>query len=433
MSAGPAAATSNTQDLTSLQRMALRAMSRPSNYGMARRLIVAVSLAITLVCFTPLKGFAADERWVATWGCAAQLVEPLNMPPSPGLTQNTLRQVVHVSIGGKRLRVRFSNAFANGALTITSVHFALSAGADAIQSDTDHVLKFQGQTSTAIPPGEAMLSDPFDFNLAPLTNVAVTVCFGSAPRSITGHPGSRTTSYLLPGDAAGAVNLPGAAKTQHWYSLTGIDVVAENSSAAVVVLGDSITDGRGSTTDGNDRWPDNLAHRFFTNEPSHQIAVVNEGIGGNAVLAAGLGPPAIGRFDRDVLEQSGVKWLIVFEGVNDIGASRDSTVATNLAAAYTKFIDKARRKGLKIYAATITPFGRSQYSSPAHETARQTVNDWIRASGKFDAVIDFDAVVRDPAEPATLLPAYDTGDHLHLNPVGYRAMANAIDLNLFNH
>ncbi len=393
---------------------------------------VGISVAMALVCLASEKGFAADERWVATWGCAPQLVEQRNLPPSPGLTGNTLRQVVHVTVGGKRLRARFSNAFGDGPMTLAEVHFALSAGNGAIEPNTDLAVKFHGESSVTIPPSEAIWSDPFDFDLAPMMNVAVAICFGNTPMAITGHPGSRATSYLAPGDAVGAANLPGAVTTQHWYVLTGIDTVTDNSAAAVVVLGDSITDGRGSTTDGNDRWPDDLARRLFTNGPSTRIAVINEGIGGNAVLAGGLGPTATARFDRDAFDQSGVKWLIVFEGVNDIGASRDSYVATNLIGAYGKFIDKARAKGLKILGATITPFGRSQYSSPAHEAARRAINDWIRTRGKFDAVIDFDATVRDPSDPANLLTAYDTGDHLHLNPAGYRAMANAVDLRLFS-
>ncbi|HEY3854266.1 MAG TPA: SGNH/GDSL hydrolase family protein [Verrucomicrobiae bacterium] len=388
-------------------------------------------LAMALVCLARQKSFAANERWVATWGCAPQLVEQRNLPPPPGLAGNTLRQVVHVTIGGKRLRARFSNAFGDGSMTLAEVHFALSAGGGAIQANTDLALKFHGVSSVTIPPEEMVWSDAFDFNLAAMTNVAMTICFGKVPAAITGHPGSRATSYLFPGDAGTAANMPGAVTTQHWYVLTGIDTVADDSAAAVIVLGDSITDGRGSTTDGNNRWPDDLAQRLLTNKLPSRIAVINEGIGGNAVLSGGLGPTAMARFDRDVLEQRGAKWIVVFEGVNDISASRDASVATNLIAAYGKFIDKSRAKGLKVFGATITPFGRSQYSSPEHEAARKTVNDWIRASGRFDAVIDFDAAVRDPSEPANLLPVYDTGDNLHLNPSGYRAMADAMDLKLF--
>jgi lysophospholipase L1-like esterase len=375
--------------------------------------------------------FGAGDHWVATWGCAPQLVEARNLPPSPGLSGSTLRQVVRVSIGGKRLRARFSNAFGDGPLTIGSADFALSAGGSAILPASDRALAFHGLPSVTIAAGEAVWSDAFDFDLAALTNVAVTIRFGDTPSAVTGHPGSRTTSYLRRGDAVTALDMAGVAAVQHWYVLTGIDAAVGEGSAAVVVLGDSITDGRGSTTDGNDRWTDDLAVRLGAGKSWRRTAIVNEGIGGNAVLAGGLGPTAIARFDRDVLSESGVRWVIVFEGVNDIGASHDSSVAANLIAAYRMFIEKAHGKGLPIYGATITPFGGSMYSTPAHEAARQAVNTSIRTSGQFDAVIDFDSAVRDPSDPAKLLPAYDTGDHLHLNPAGYQAMAAAVDLGLF--
>ncbi len=261
----------------------------------------------------------------------------------------------------------------------------------------------------------------------------MTIDFGDTPATVTGHPGSRTTSYLQAGDSVSASDLPEAAKTEHWSILTGIDVAAKNSGAAIVALGDSITDGRGSGTDKNDRWPDNLARRLQADKNTADLAVLNEGIGGNCILHGGLGPTALSRFSRDVLDQSGVRWLIVLEGVNDIGGSRgtNSPVAQNLIAAYEKFIVQAHAHHLRVYGATITPFGGSFYDSPAHEAARETVNDWIRTSGKFDAVIDFDGAVRDPKNPMHLSPLADSGDHLHPNEGGYRIMADAIDLKLF--
>ena len=228
-----------------------------------------------------------------------------------------------MSIGGKKLRVRFSNAFGTDPVTMSSVHLALSAGGSAIQTDSDQALMFQGKPSVTIPAGESVVSDPFDFDLAPLSDLAVTIDFGDTSAAVTGHPGSRSTSYLQSGDAVSAADLPAAARTQHWYILTGIDVEADNSSAAIVTLGDSITDGRGSGTDKNDRWPDDLARRLQADKNTANIAVLNEGIGGNCVLRGGLGPTALSRFDRDVLSQSGVRWLIVLEGVNDIGGSRE--------------------------------------------------------------------------------------------------------------
>ncbi len=285
-----------------------------------------------------------------------------------------------------------------------------------------------------IPAGASVLSDTLDFDLAPLSDVAVTTCFGNTSTDVTGHPGSRTTSYLQAGDEVSAPTMPKAIKTVHWYILDGIDVEADNSSAAVVALGDSITDGRGSGTDKNDRWPDDLARRLQANKNTADVAVLNAGIGGNCVVHGGLGPTAKSRIDRDVLSQNGIRWVIVFEGINDIGTSRSSDsaqVATNLISAYEQFIELAHAHHLRVYGATITPFGGSFYDSLAHEAARQTVNNWIRNSGKFDAVIDFDAVMRNPRRPLHLLPRADSGDHLHPNERGYRMMAKAIDLKLF--
>jgi lysophospholipase L1-like esterase len=374
---------------------------------------------------------SGGQHWVSTWGCAPQLTEPANLPPSPGLSTNTLRQVVHVSIGGKRIRVWFSNAFGTNSVTIDSAHVAISAGGSAIEPSSQRALSFKGGPSISIAPGDSVQSDPLDFPVAPLSNLAVSIHFGDTSGAVTGHPGSRTTSYIQSGDCASCTGLPTASKTAHWYILTGIDVQADDSSATVVTLGDSITDGRGSTTDGNNRWPDNLARRLSTNAPTASMAVVNQGIGGNAVVTGGLGPTALKRFDRDVLGTSGVRWLIVLEGVNDIGSSRSQAVVTNLISAYEQFIQKAHEHNLRVYGGTITPFGGSFYNSPSHESARQAVNDWIRTSGKFDSVVDFDAALRDPGNPTHLLPAYDTGDHLHPNVAGYQKMAETIDLTLF--
>jgi lysophospholipase L1-like esterase len=248
---------------------------------------------------------------------------------------------------------------------------------------------------------------------------------------VTGHPGSRTTSYIAAGNAVAKASLEASATTAHWYFATGIDVVADPASSAIVTLGDSITDGRGSTTDGNDRWPDQLSRRLRQNEPTAKIAVLNQGIGGNAVLAGGNGPTALMRFERDVLRQAGVRWVIVFHGVNDIGMAADQSVAQQLIDGYEKLVAAARSSGIRAYGVPILPFGGSSYDSPDHEAVRQTVNAWIRAAGHFDAVIDLEAAVRDPNSPTRLLPAYDGGDHLHPNAAGYQSMAGSIELSLF--
>lgn len=378
-----------------------------------------------------------DGHWVCTWGCGIQLTEPRNLPPPPGLTSNTLRQVVHSSMGGDKLRVRFSNVFGTNDVVMNSVHLALNPSAHTsseIDPGTDTALTFGGMESTVIPVGKDIWSDPVAFHLPPLTNLAITIHFGETSGDITGHPSSRCASYLSVGDAVTATNMDDAIRTEHWYNIEDVDVLADQHAATLVTLGDSITDGRGSTTGGNNRWPDNLAARLHTNTPTAQVSVANTGIGGNGIFG-GLGPSVFRRFDRDVLSQSGVRWLIIFEGVNDIGGARGErnfTLATNLIAAYTQFAAKAQAKDIRVYGATITPFGHSGYYSPEHEAIRQQVNAWIRTNSVFDAVIDFDAVVRDPAEETNLLHAYDS-DHLHLNPTGYRAMADAVDLKLFSN
>lgn len=400
------------------------------------------SLAGLLIVLTggPPRTFAQDDHWVATWACAPQLTESHNLPPAPGLTGNTLRQLAHVSIGGKQLRARFSNAYGTNPIVMKAVHIALGVSAtatSAIHASTDRALAFRGAPVVRIPPGETVVSDPLEFDLPADTNVAVTIYFGETSRAITGHPGSRTTSYIVRGNDISASEMPSAVKTARWYVITGIEVLVNSASRAIVVLGDSITDGRGSTTDANDRWPDNLAKRLLTNAPTAGVSVVNMGIGGNAIFG-GLGPAAVDRFDRDVLGQSGVRYLIVFAGVNDIGGVSEVKVpqlTTDLIKAYTNFAIKAKARGIRAYGATITPFGGNGYYTPARETARQTVNHWIRTNAVYDGVIDFDAAVRDTVNPTKFKVEYYSGanasDWLHLNPAGYHALADAIDLNLF--
>ena len=398
----------------------------------ARKRLFTALLVAVLPSAIGVGAGAGATHWVGSWGCGPQLTERRNLPPAP-LANSTLRQFVHVTLGGKHLRVRFSNGFGTNSVTMKSVHVALAAGessaaAGSIDPASDRTLSFQGAPSVTIRAGEVVVCDPFDYDLPPLTNLAVTICFGDiSATTVTGHPGSRTTSFIQSGDEVSAPSLPAAAKAAHWYILSGLDVLADQTSRAIVVLGDSITDGRGSTTDRNDRWPDDLAERLSANPPTGSVAVLNMGIGGNGVFG-GLGPSAQARFRTDVREQSGVRWLILFEGVNDIGGGKSAQSLTN---AYARFVDQAHANNLRAYGATITPFGGSFYSSPSHEAVRQAVNQWVRTSGAFAAVLDFDAAVRDPARPARLLRTYDSSDGLHLNPAGYQAMANSIDLSLF--
>lgn len=400
-----------------------------------------VLLVLSICCV--LHTASATEAWIGTWATGQQLVEssnPNNNPASPYLANNTLRQVVHATLGGNRIRVHFSNKYTTtgGPITINSAHIALSANSSpvngAIITSTDTALTFNnGSASVTIPVGEELYSDAVDFNVPALSNLAVSIYFGAASSTnVTGHPGSRTTYYLQSGNTVSAADMSSAAKAAHWYILSRIDVWLDDSYGCAVTLGDSITDGRGSTDNSNNRWPDDLAVRLQADPDTVKVGVINEGIGGNAVVSGGLGPTALVRYDHDVIGQPGVRWVIILEGVNDIGSMNQT--AANLIAAYQQFIDKAHAANILAYGVPILPFKGttvSGYDTPAHQAVRDTVNNWIRTSGKFDAVIDLDAAVRDPADPNKLLAAYDSGDHLHLNVAGYQKMADAIDLDLF--
>ena len=377
----------------------------------------------------------SGEAWVGTWRTAPQLVEPYNMPPEPGLSHNTLRQIVRVSLGGDSLRLIFSNEFSKSPVTMHTVHIAHSLGGGVIDTTTDKELRFEGKPEVTIEPGTIVTSDPFYFEVKPRSDLAITIYFGDTSPDVTGHPGSRTTSYILPGNEVSSEDFSGAVTTDHWYIINGIDVMAPESAAAVVVLGNSITDGRGSGTNKQNRWPDELARRLQENPETRLVAVLNQGVGGNCVLRECLGPSALSRFERDVIGATGVSWLIILEGINDIGQAQGSDgseqVANDLIAAYEQMIDSAHSAGLRVYGATLMPFGESFYDSPEHEAAWTKVNEWIRNSGRFDAVIDLDAALRDPENPSQLLPEADTGDHLHPNETGHRMIAEAVDLNLF--
>lgn len=386
----------------------------------------------------------AKEVWVTTWGASQQIPEPQNALPSDDLRDATVRQIFHISIGGSALRVHLSNAFGTEALHFTAVHVAraLSPSSSAIDPGTDRALKFAGNADVTVAPGADYVSDPLQYPVAPLSDVAVTFHLDMPPDRETGHPGSRATSYYVHGDWVSAANFTEPKHVDHWYQVSAIDVQSVPDAAAIVVLGDSITDGHGATTNGNDRWTDVLAGRLQSTPATRNVAVSNQGIGGNHLLHDGLGPSALARFDRDVLAPAGVRWVIVLEGVNDLGGlarehevspAEHAAMVQRVIAAYQQIIVRAHAHDLRVYGATITPYVGSNFyhPGPLSEADRQAVNAWIRAAGHFDAVIDFDAVVRDPQHTDQLLPADDCGDHLHPSPAGYKAMAGAIPLNLF--
>jgi lysophospholipase L1-like esterase len=376
------------------------------------------------------------RRWMHTWVAMPQLTEPHNMPPAPftTLVDTTLRQTVHVTVGGSKLRVRFSNAFGGAAVPLTAVAVALPTGGQAgvagIVAGSSRPLTFGGRSSVVIPVGAQVVSDPVPFPLPAGGNLTISayLATGQASTSLTSHPGSRTTSHLINGDHHAAADLPGAVPVDHWYLLSGVEVQA--AAPGIVIVGDSLTDGRGSTTNGNDRWPDQL----FARHP--RMAVLNQAAGGNRVLNDGLGPSVLARLDRDVLATSGADRLILFEGVNDIGTAPATDadqrqVVADLLVAYQQIVVRAHAVHIPVLGATITPFGgNTGYDDPdgLRERSRQAVNDRIRRGRLFDKVLDFDAAVRDPAVPRRLAAAYDTGDHLHLNPAGYGALARAVRL-----
>jgi lysophospholipase L1-like esterase len=389
---------------------------------------------------------AQNLHWVGSWAASQQVPETQNLLDPELMRDGTLRQIVHMTVGGPQLRVHVSNAFGKAPLHLTSVHVSkpVSAAGAAIDASTDTAVMFNGAPDVTIPAGAEYLSDPVAFAVVPLSNLAISIHYDEPPAGQTGHPGSRATSYVVSGDAVSAANMPDAKTVEHWYQISGVDVVGTEKAGAVVALGDSITDGHGATTNGNDRWPDVLAARMQADKPTRTIGVLNHGIGGNRILLDGLGPNALARFDRDVLVQTGVKWVIVLEGVNDLGTlTRDhdasdeahAMLVKNIEGAYAQMIARAHAHGVKVMGATILPYGGSKYyhPGPQSEADRQAINTWIRAAGHFDAVADFDQLTRDPAQPDHMLAAYDSGDGLHPSPAGYKAMGDAIPLTVLAH
>jgi lysophospholipase L1-like esterase len=399
-----------------------------------------LSLFILTAGCSPIKESAKiaekkeTQNWTGTWVTAQMLVEPNNMPPAPGLTQNTLRQIIKVSLGGKRIKLRFSNLFSDQPTVLKSVSVANVIEAPAVDVNTQKILSFKGSPQVILAPNEEVYSDDLDFQLNSGQLLAITIHYGKVSSKISGHPGSRTTSYILEGNQVNNTSFSGAVKTDHWYTIMGVDINSVQESN-VVCLGNSIIDGRGSGTNKQNRWTDILAARLSASKSTAHVGVLNLGIGGNCVVRGGLGPTALSRFDRDVLSQKGTRWLIILEGINDIGGIRKAEdaalTAKKIIDGYKIMIDKAHSKGIKVFGATILPFEKSFYDAPYKQKARDIVNEWIRAKGNFDAVIDFDKEMASEIGSKTILSDMHDGDFLHPNEKGYQRMGEVVDLDLF--
>ena len=386
-----------------------------------------------LACMLMAGVALAGGHWIGTWGTAPQLVERHNNPPAPGLANNSLREIVQVSIGGKKVRLKLTNEFSTEATEIKAVELAIAktAGSSSeIDEATTVSLTFNGESGVTIPANGTVISDAVNFKMDDRQNVAITIHYGSASPSVSGHPGSRTTSYIKEGNTN---DFTSATKTDHWYNILALEVEAPETAGAVAILGNSITDGRGSTTNEQNRWADVLSRRLLANKATKRVGVLNMGIGGNCVLGGGLGPAAVNRYQRDLFGQEGVKWIILFEAVNDLGYARNGVqTAERIIEVYKKIIDEAHQKGIRVFGATITPFKGNNYYSEDHEKGRSTINTWIRTTDLLDGVIDFDQAVRNPQDPEAMQAQFlFENDWLHLNAKGYETMGNSIDLNLF--
>ena len=373
--------------------------------------------------------------WLPTWATAPQLVESYNNPPSPYFANNSLRQIVQVSVGGSQIRLRLTNEYGKQQIEIKSVDIAIakSAGSSSeIEDETLRVLTFNGNTGITMSAGQIVTSDPIDFNFGDRENIAITIHFGDAPSAdFTGHPGSRTTSYIATGDTN---DFTTAATTEHWYFINALETVKEDKNAkAVAILGNSITDGLGSTTNEQNRWTDVLSNRLLSNELTKNISVLNMGIGGNCVISGGKGPSASSRYMRDLFSYENVGFIILFEGVNDLGYSGNGEKTANtIISIYKQIIREAHKRGIFVYAATIMPFKNNGYYTADHEKGRQVLNEWIRNGGEVDGVIDFDKVMRSESDVEALNPDYlFENDWLHPNAEGHRAMGESVDVDLF--
>jgi len=433
------------------------------NRSLLRGLLLLFASAIASAAAPP-------DHWVGTWAAAPvassnirratpstsagapPTTSPAAPPPSQasntdvpklsdqnfGAADTTFREIVHVSLGGPMVRVVLSNEFGSDPLTVGAAHIAVSQGNSIINLVTAGSLTFSGHISATIPPGALVVSDPVAMKLPAGADLAVSLFIPAQPMSVvTQHGFADQTSYTAPGNVVGAKALEDPSELKSWPFLKGVDVLIGGDSGAIVAFGDSITDGALSTPNANARWPDVLARRLQADKKTAGLAVLNQGIGGNRVLHDGTGPSALARFDRDVVAQAGVRYVILMESINDIGHAADPVKpydivgADDLIFGFTQLTERAHTHGIKVIGATLTPYAGAKYASHAGEEMRQAVNKWIRTSPMLDGFIDFDKATQDPANPGMFLPAYDSGDHLHPKDAGYKAMGEAIDLKLF--
>jgi lysophospholipase L1-like esterase len=409
--------------------------------------ILALILTVNATAGTPKN----DGHWVSAWSAAVHAPLPFtDLPASPVFENQTIRMVVRPTMGGERLRVRLSNAFGTTATTIGAAHVALVSKGAEIVPQSDRVLTFSGSSSIAIPPGAPALSDPVDLKVPAFAELAISLYLPEKTSALSTHFWAQHETYISgPGNFTGQTDITNPSMRTSWYWLADVEVWASPQAGSTVAFGDSITDGVGAKQGEYSDWPDDLANGLASGQGAGRLAVLNEGIGGNRILHDGAGVNALARFDRDVLAQPGVVNVIILEGINDIGwphmkarpspngttpsqgpFADDRVTAQDLIAGLKQIIERAHEHGIRVFGATLTPFEGADYYSADGEVEREAINQWIRTSGSFDAVFDFDAAVRDPNHPARFREDYQSGDHLHPSAAGYKAMAAAVDLSV---
>jgi len=422
---------------------------------------IALFATLTFAAIAPAEGVpsSSGEHWVSTWATALDLAPSVMEVPvvPPGLKMpdfsklrgtrpkmevpaklenQTIRMIVHTSIGGRRVRIQVSNAVGKNALTIGAAHLGMRNSGSEIVSGSDRELTFNGRPAVKLQPGVIVVSDPVDLEFKPFSDLAVSLYLPKDTGPPTSHPLGLHKAYISKGDATADKSMPNAGETYAYLWLGAVDVVAPADAFAVVALGDSITDGFSTTTDADQAWPSLLAKRLGDNEGTKNISVLNKGISGNEVLRDGAGVSALARFERDVLDSAGVRWVILLEGINDINihgqiVAPDALTADDLIFGYRQIIERAHSHGIKVMGATITAEEGVWLATPAGEATRQRVNEWIRSSRAFDAVVDLDETTSDPRHRTTLRAEFDSGDHIHPNDAGNKAMSEAFNLTYF--